>query len=144
MTAAAFIVSRTYSKLRSGSQFRVVYGQGQRFHSPYFSAFFLATETREARLGITVTRKVGKAVLRNLCKRRLRALFQQHHAEVIHGAGYDLVVNAKTELATAPYALVESAFLQTLRRFQTLLQKRATLISSSGTLQQEGQDESKL
>ena len=113
------------SKIRTGGQFRTVYSLGQRFHSPYFSAFFLPTETGEVRLGITVTRKVGKAVLRNLCKRRIRALFRHYHAEVPVSAGYDLVINAKTELATAQYSLVEAAFQQTMRRFQAVLQKRA-------------------
>lgn len=113
------------SKLRSGGQFRTVYSLGQRFHSPYFSAFFLPTETGEVRLGITVTRKVGKAVLRNFCKRRIRALFRHCHAEAVRNVGYDLVINAKTELATAQYSLVEASFQQTMRRFQDVLQKRA-------------------
>jgi len=113
------------SKLRSGGQFRTVYSLGQRFHSPYFSAFFLPTETAEVRLGITVTRKVGKAVLRNYCKRRIRTLFRQYCSDVPIKGGYDLVINAKTELATAQYSLVEAAFLQTMRRFQAYLQKRS-------------------
>lgn len=114
----------SYSKLCSGKQFRAVYDRGQRFHSPYFSAFFLVNKTGEARLGITVTRKVGKAVLRNFCKRRLRSLFQQHHDKVTIGPGFDLVINAKTELASASFPMVETAFLQTLRRFQIFLQQR--------------------
>lgn len=113
------------SKLRSGGQFRTVYTQGQRFHSPYFSAFILPTNTGEARLGITVTRKVGKAVLRNLCKRRLREIFRNQPTDLFISSGYDLVINAKSELATANFSLVKDAFQQTLRRYQAFLQKRA-------------------
>ena len=117
--------SKPFNKLRSGEQFRAVYSQGQRFHSPYFSAFVLPVETGEVRLGITVTRKVGKAVVRNRCKRRLREIFRKQQPSSFTGQGFDLVLNAKTELATAPFNLVEESFQQTLRRFESFLQKRA-------------------
>ena len=59
------------------------------------------------------------------------------------GVGYDLVINAKTELATAEYSLVEAAFQQTMRRFYAVLQKRAHESSvdniSLGEMGREGQ-----
>src|SRR5690349_15718780 len=91
-------------KLRSGQQFRAVYNKGVRFHSPYFSAFVLPTETGEMRLGITVTRKAGKAVLRNRCKRRIREAFRKYSFKDFEGIGCDLVINAKSELATADFS----------------------------------------
>lgn len=113
--------------LRTTADYRAVYGNGQRFHSPYFSAFVLPTESSEARLGITVTRKVGKAVLRNRCKRRMREVFRLYQPKELIGVGYDLVINAKTELARAEFVLLAQSFQQTLLRFQSFLDRQARL-----------------
>lgn len=115
--------------LRTAAEYRAVYGKGQRFHSPYFSAFILPTATNEARLGLTATRKVGKAVVRNRCKRRMREVFRHHQSESLYGVGYDLVINAKTELAIAEISLIAQAFQQTLQRFHSFLERQARLMA---------------
>lgn len=112
-------------RLRTGAEFKVVYGKGQRFHSPYFSAFILATELGEARLGITVTRKVGKAVIRNRCKRRMREVFRHYQSDSLSSIGYDVVINAKADLAKAEFSLIAQSFQQTLQRFQGFLDRQA-------------------
>ncbi len=61
----------------------------------YFRVFVLKREDGgPTRLGITVTRKVGKAVLRNRIKRLVREWFRQRD----HGMGScDLIVVVKRE-----------------------------------------------
>ena len=108
-------------KLRTGQQFRAVYSKGIRFHSPYFSAFILPTDNGELRLGITATRKLGKAVIRNRCKRRIREVFRRYLAEEFSSIGCDLVINTKSELASADFALIVEAVERTLQRFQAFL-----------------------
>jgi len=49
--------------------------------------------TEQSRLGITVGRKAGPSVKRNLFKRRVREWFR-HHREELHGA-LDIVVIAR-------------------------------------------------
>ena len=54
------------------------------------------------RLGITASRKVGGAVVRTRCKRRLRELFRNDSARWT-GRPADIVINARRECAAAPW-----------------------------------------
>lgn len=56
------------------SDFRKVYDQGTRFSCPFFAAFCFKQVDQEngPKVGFTVTKALGKAVIRNRMKRRLR------------------------------------------------------------------------
>jgi ribonuclease P protein component len=85
------------------------------------------TENGESRCGFTVTRKVGSAVDRNRCKRRLREVVRRYyskpHAEALDAAGWDLVLNAKSSLLTADFKQIEESFTQVMGRFYKSLKK---------------------
>jgi ribonuclease P protein component len=110
--------------LRNSQQFRRVYEQGQKVHTPFFSAFFLKNDAGERRYGITVTRKIGGAVVRNRCKRRLREVVRKH--EIYHSCstscptpcpnGFDLVLNVKSELAEADFGRLQESFKRVMKR----------------------------
>ena len=81
--------------------------QGRRFTTEYFLLYlFDRKDSGPARLGITVTRKVGNAVRRNRIKRLVREWYRHMQAEpdVSTGvfdralSGCDLVVIAKRDL----------------------------------------------
>ena len=110
-------------RLLSSRQFRPVYEKGQRAHTPFFSAFFLSTDDCRQRLGITTTRKIGGAVLRNRCRRRFREIFRSRDIACLAGYGYDIVLNAKPAAATGAFQEIEIAFSQTLLRFRKFLDK---------------------
>ncbi len=58
---------------------------------------------RQARFGFTVTKRLGKAVVRNRIKRRLRAAVrdvQMHHAK----PGFDYVIVARSPALETAYA----------------------------------------
>jgi ribonuclease P protein component len=120
---------RAYQKLRNSGEFRVVYEKGQRYHSPYFSIFILPRPEAGTRIGITVTRKVGNAVVRNRCKRRLREaarnFFRQAQWQGSLPAGVDLVINAKSELIRADFQQLEEAFARCMKRYFDWLEKHA-------------------
>ena len=113
----------TFQKLRNSQQFRRVYDQGQRFHTPHFSVFILRTENSERRIGFTITRKIGNAVLRNRCKRRLREILRGYLLETAaedsggDGFGYDLVINAKSGLAEADYRELNAGFQRVMKKY---------------------------
>lgn len=56
----------------------------------------------ENRLGVTVSRRVGKAVVRNQVKRRIREWFRRHRQQ--WPMGWDVVVIARREARELAYA----------------------------------------
>ena len=77
------------------SDFRKAYNQGKRITGPYFAAFCLRVvrQSEGPRLGFTVPRAFGKAVSRNLVKRRLREALRVRLPEI--GPHWDIVINPR-------------------------------------------------
>jgi ribonuclease P protein component len=100
------------SRILRSADFRTVYDNGIRFSTPLFAAFCLArTDSGDrggARLGLTVPRALGGAVVRNRIKRRLREAFRRQRARI--GAQWDIVVNPRRAALTAPFPEIERAF----------------------------------
>lgn len=60
-------------RLLRSRQFRTVYDQGTRISGPLFTAFILPVEPREGpKVGFTTPRALGKSVVRNRLRRRVR------------------------------------------------------------------------
>lgn len=80
-------------RLRSRREFQTVYRKGRRVVSPSFVFFGMPSTRAECRLGITVTRKIGRAAVRNRIKRVVREIFRKNRSR-LHPST-DLVVNAR-------------------------------------------------
>lgn len=65
-----------------------------------------------SRLGVTVSTKLGHAVVRNRVRRRLRELYRLHRQEML--PGYDLIVVARVRAVDMPYAKLESSIFAVL------------------------------
>ena len=68
----------------------------------------------EARIGFTVSRKVGTAVERNRVRRRLREIVKR--LQVLLRPGYDYVVVGRRRALEAPFDQMVAEFVQTVRR----------------------------
>jgi ribonuclease P protein component len=103
------------ARILRSADFRTVYDKGIRVSSPMFAAFCLARGDGEsARLGLTVPRAIGGAVLRNRIKRRLREAFRMHRAEF--GSRWDIVLNPRRAALAAPFAEIERAFQKVIEK----------------------------
>jgi ribonuclease P protein component len=63
-------------RLRSSTQYRTLSKNGKRWYSRYFVIVFQKNKESRSRLGITVSKRVGKAVTRNRIKRIIREHFR--------------------------------------------------------------------
>jgi ribonuclease P protein component len=80
-----------------------------------FAAFCLARDRREGvRLGLTVPRAIGGAVVRNRIKRRLREAFRLQRAAF--GPQWDIVLNPRRAALGAPFAEIEKAMRKVIEK----------------------------
>jgi ribonuclease P protein component len=83
-------------RLRRRAEFVEVQSGGRKLHGRHLLALAMQQELPVGRLGITVTKKVGNAVVRNRIKRLLREWLR------LHGwvpPGWDVVLVAKDSAA---------------------------------------------
>ena len=95
-------------------EFRRAYDNGQKMQARYFTAFVLPNSGEQPRLGITATRKVGKAVRRNRARRLVREAFRKN--KWLAPRGVDIVINVKQSLTEASYQDFEADFVAFLER----------------------------
>jgi ribonuclease P protein component len=74
----------------------------------------LRTNGPVTRIGLSTPRRLGGAVERNRVRRRLREIIRRRYAEM--EMGWDLLVIARPEAATATYADLREAFAALLER----------------------------
>ncbi len=96
---------RKSERLLARSGFRRTYDHGQRRNFPLFTAFVLKTDLDQSRLGVTVTKQVGSAVVRNRCKRLVREAFRKN--KCLGPRSLDLVINVKRAMVNADQATVD-------------------------------------
>jgi len=75
---------------------------------------FVRNGTDGTRVGLTVSRKVGNAVIRNRVKRWLREAIRHQGDEL--PTGFDVVIVAHPQAADATFASVDAELSQGLRR----------------------------
>ena len=77
-------------------------GSGIRFVSPAFVLQKAKEEAALPRYGLTATKKLGNAVIRNRARRRLRALAEQHLLP--HALPFDYVLVAREGITARSFA----------------------------------------
>jgi len=102
-------------RLRRRFEYRAVQSKGRRFVSRSFLGFYLLDRKGDARLGVTVSRKVGNAVQRNRMKRLVREWFRR--AKTTLPKGVDLVLIFRHGVGEIPAI----ALRDELRAFESAL-----------------------
>lgn len=107
---------RKHERLHKRTEFLEVYARGEKIHAPHFVLYIRQNSLLFHRLGITVSRKVGKPVVRNRVKRRLREIFRAHKEAI--SPGCDLVINVKRTAATSSLQKLRVDYLNAIERWR--------------------------
>ena len=92
------------ARLRKRPEFLSLSQTGKKFYSPNFIVISKSNERGESRLGITVSSKVGNALVRNRIKRLVREFFRRRRHEWVPGS--DIVVIARKGAAALSSSLM--------------------------------------
>jgi len=110
------------ARLLKHADFERVYKQGRRHFSSHMTVFYLRQSdgagSGSARVGFTVGRVLGGAVVRNRIKRRLREAIRLRRAAL--DAAVDVVINPKKSILTLEFAAV----VEEMRRAFEVIAKR--------------------
>lgn len=98
---------RSYVTINENRDFMYLYRKGKCICADSVVIYFKKNRLNRLRLGITVTKKVGKAVVRNRIKRRLREIFGICAEQIPHC--YDIVIVARTKAAETSFSELHSA-----------------------------------
>jgi len=96
-------------RLRRSLEFRAVQKNGRRFVTKDLVVLWQRTDDDLPRFGLTVSRKVGNAVVRNRVKRWLREALRTRRGSL---SGVDVVVIARHNARTAGYSRIEDQIIQ--------------------------------
>ncbi len=97
------------SSLKKNYEFRRLYHKGKSYAAPSLVVYWRRNGSRCNRLGITVSNKIGKAVVRNKIRRRLREIYRLNEGRF--NRGLDIVVVARARSVNTDYHKLEADFL---------------------------------
>jgi ribonuclease P protein component len=95
-------------RLRKRTDYLAVQHAGRAHHGRFFLIIVAPNALPHARLGITVSKRVGNAVTRNRIKRWVREFVRQAPSRTWLAAGHDTVVVAKASAARAAHAAIDA------------------------------------
>ena len=104
-------------RLAKRREFLRVYETGRKLFSRYCVVFFAANALPFSRVGVTVTKKLGKANARNRLKRWTREVYRRQRGPLdLDRSALDFVINVKPNAAAADFREFSSDLERALRK----------------------------
>jgi ribonuclease P protein component len=120
-------------RIRLKKDFKRGYEQGKKIVSSSFVLYLDAGNETQfyRRLGITVSKRVGNAVIRNRCKRLMREIFRKNKEQFPQGT--DIVVVVRRKMVQKRYSAVQEELLRLLQTQSCLADSHNTLCMSASS-----------
>jgi len=112
-------------RLHRSAEFIRLQRSGLRFQSPHFVLYAgtLENEPERSRLGVTVSRRIGNAVIRNRVKRRVREIFRGRIRDSL-AKGTSLVVIARIGAGGLATASITDELITAARNLTARISER--------------------
>ncbi len=95
--------------VKENYEFRRIYRKGKSAVSPWLVLYCQRNRQGRTRLGVTVSTKLGKAVVRNRVRRRLREIWRLNQ-EVLQ-PGWDIILVARGRAVRTSYKKLNDSYL---------------------------------
>jgi len=102
-------------RITKTKEYEKVYREGKKLTGKFVILHAKPNELDHPRLGITVTKKSGKAVIRNRWKRMLREIFRKEKEKF---PSFDMVFTAKKESSLPSYQDLKEDVLKLIGRLK--------------------------
>ena len=99
-------------RVKSEKDFKAIFKDGQNFANRKFVVYKLEKDQKHFRVGISVSKKLGNAVVRNSIKRKIRHVLIKYQGDL---AKADFVVIARKGVEALDYHQVEQNLLHVLK-----------------------------
>jgi ribonuclease P protein component len=104
-------------RLAKRREFLRVYETGRKIFSRYAVLFFASNDLTHSRLGVTATKKLGKANVRNRLKRWTREVYRRQREPLsLDARRFDIVVNVKPNAADIEFREFSDDLFRALQR----------------------------
>lgn len=104
--------------IKENRTFRRMYSRGRSAVTPFLVAYCRPNGRDHNRLGVTVSTKLGGAVVRNRARRRLREVFRLAAPDL--KSGFDIVLVARQRCVDGDYKKLTAAFYRACRELKLL------------------------
>ena len=108
--------------IKENRTFRRIYQKGKSAVTPFLVLYCRPNGQNHNRLGVTVSTKLGGAVIRNRARRRLREVFRLAQPELKQG--YDIILVARSRAVGGPYKKLTDAFYKACAQLGLLKGKK--------------------
>ncbi|HIW48399.1 MAG TPA: ribonuclease P protein component [Firmicutes bacterium] len=118
--------------IKKNTQFGYVYNKGKSMANRLLVLYAVKNKKalEENRLGITVSKKVGKSVVRSRVTRLIKESYRLNESRI--RPGYWLVVIARVQAKDASYHEMEKALCHLLRKQGLLREEKKTVQAAKG------------
>lgn len=104
--------------ISKNSDFKRLYNNGRKVVTKYIVFYYLKNDLKEDRIGLTVSKKVGKSVVRNRVKRLMKEAFRLNFSGT--KAGYDFVLVARNRMKDAGFSQVDKIVNDFLKKIGSI------------------------
>ena len=117
--------------LRKRAEFLHVQNHGRRHQGRYLLLMVQATQATQSRVGLTISKRVGNAVVRNKVRRRLREVIRARPGAFLAGRDHVFIARARAAFADVQTLHKEVEWLLNQVSFRQVSSPQASLRDGS-------------
>ena len=102
------------NRLKKRYQFNYVYKSGEHYSSEHIVLYVVSSKTKNIKIGLAVTKKVGHAVVRNRVRRQLREIIKKQIPTLKQS--FNIIVVARENVTEASFEKISNEFFKLIKK----------------------------